>query len=309
MQQNRYRAHLPVQSNDLRVHAMTTSTHNQSGTLYIVPTPIGNLEDITLRAIRILKEVDLIAAEDTRHTQKLLNHLGIQTPLISYYREKEAQRGVEIIAILKTGQDVALVSDAGTPAISDPGSILIESAHKNNIEIVPLPGPSALTTALSAAGFRYTDFLFLGFLPSKKYQRRKSLSALTNCEYPIVLYESPHRISALLEDAFDIFGRRQAFWARELTKKFEELQRADLETLLEKSQSGKNRGEFVLIICPGPKEEIEAETIEELIVWYRDKAELSLKDLSRRIATDLGVSRSQVYRKALELWHNPDKRE
>ncbi len=288
---------------------MTTSPHNLSGTLYIVPTPIGNLEDITLRAIRILKEVDLIAAEDTRHTQKLLNHLAIQTPLISYYREKEAQRGVEIIAILKTGQDVALVSDAGTPAISDPGSILIESAHKNNIKIVPLPGPSALTTALCATGFSYTEFLFLGFLPSKKHQRRKSLSALTNCEYPIVLYESPHRISALLGDAFDIFGKRQAFWARELTKKFEELQRADLKSLLEKTQSGKNRGEFVLIICPGPKEEVKAETIEELIVWYRDKAELSLKDLSRRIATDLGVSRSQVYQKALELRHNPDKRE
>jgi len=281
---------------------MKTSTHCPHGTLYIVPTPIGNLEDITLRAVRILKEVDLIAAEDTRHTYKLLNHLDIQTPLISYYREKEAQRGAEIIAILKTGQNVALVSDAGTPAISDPGSVLVKSAHENNIKIVPLPGPSALITALSAAGFGYTDFLFLGFLPSKKNQRRKTLSTLTNCEHPVVLYESPHRISALLEDAFDILGERQAFWARELTKKFEELQRADLRTLLEKASSGKNRGEFVLVICPGPKEEIKAETIEELIEWYRDNADLSLKDVSKRIATDLGVSRSQVYQKALDLW-------
>ncbi len=282
---------------------MISTTHDPQGTLYIVPTPIGNLEDITLRAIRVLREADLIAAEDTRHTKKLLNHLGIRTPLISYYREKEAQRGAEIINILKTGKSVALASDAGTPAISDPGSVLIGLAHDNGINIVPLPGPSALTTALSATGFDYTGFLFLGFLPSKKGQRRKLLNSLASCEYPVVLYESPHRISALLEDALEIFGRRQAFWARELTKKFEELQRGDLQELYKKSTSGKNRGEFVLIICPGEKEEVEGNTIEELIVWYRDNAELSLKDVSKRIGSDLGVSRSQVYQKALELWH------
>jgi len=129
---------------------MIATTYDLQGTLYIVPTPIGNLEDITLRAIRVLREADLIAAEDTRHTRKLLNHLGIRTPLISYYREKEAQRGAEIINILKTGKSVALASDAGTPAISDPGSVLIGLAHDNGINIVPLPGPSALTTALSA---------------------------------------------------------------------------------------------------------------------------------------------------------------
>ena len=282
---------------------MITTTHDSPGTLYIVPTPIGNLEDITLRAIRILREADLIAAEDTRHTKKLLNHLDIRTPLISYYREKEVQRGAEIINILKTGKSVALVSDAGTPAISDPGSVLVRMAQENGIKVVPLPGPSALTTALSATGFDYTGFLFLGFLPSKKGQRRKLLNSLTSCEYPVVIYESPHRISALLEDALEIFGRRQAFWARELTKKFEELQRADLQTLYEKSISVKNRGEFVLIICPGEKEEVEGSTIEELILWYRDNAELSLKDVSKRIGSDLGVSRSQVYQKALELWH------
>jgi 16S rRNA (cytidine1402-2'-O)-methyltransferase len=281
---------------------MKTSEHCPYGILYIVPTPIGNLEDITFRAIRILKEVKLIAAEDTRHTLKLLNHFDIQTPLISYYKEKEAQRAAEIITKLKTGLNVALVSDAGTPAISDPGSVLVGAAHENNIKIVPLPGPSALTTALSAAGFCYTEFLFLGFLPSKKNQRRKSLKAFANSEYPVVLYESPHRISALLDDAFDILGNRQAFWARELTKKFEELQRTDLQTLLVKARSGKNRGESVLVICPGPKEEIKAETVEELIAWYRDNADLSLKDVSKRIATDLGISRSQVYQKALALW-------
>ncbi len=286
---------------------MKTATHCPNGTLYIVPTPIGNLEDITLRAIRILNEVDLIAAEDTRHTHKLLNHLNIQTPMVSYYREKEVQRSAEIIDILKTGQNVALVCDAGTPAISDPGSVVVKSAHQNDIKVIPLPGPSALITALSAAGLGNAEFLFLGFLPSKKNQRRKSLNALIHSEYPVVLYESPHRISALLEDAFDILGERQALWARELTKKFEELQRADLQTLLEKSRSGKNKGEFVLVIWPGKKEKVTAESIEELIEWYRDNAELSLKDVSKRIATDLGISRSQVYQKALQLWHNPDK--
>ena len=286
---------------------MKTATHCPNGTLYIVPTPIGNLEDITLRAIRILNEVDLIAAEDTRHTHKLLNHLNIQTPMVSYFREKEVQRSAEIIDILKTGQNVALVCDAGTPAISDPGSVVVKSAHQNDIKVIPLPGPSALITALSAAGLGNAEFLFLGFLPSKKNQRRKSLNALIHSEYPVVLYESPHRISALLEDAFDILGERQALWARELTKKFEELQRADLQTLLEKSRSGKNKGEFVLVIWPGKKEKVTAESIEELIEWYRDNAELSLKDVSKRIATDLGISRSQVYQKALQLWHNPDK--
>ncbi len=286
---------------------MKTATHCPNGTLYIVPTPIGNLEDITLRAIRILNEVDLIAAEDTRHTHKLLNHLNIQTPMVSYYREKEVQRSAEIIDILKTGQNVALVCDAGTPAISDPGSVVVKSAHQNDIKVIPLPGPSALITALSAAGLGNAEFLFLGFLPSKKNQRRKSLNALIHSEYPVVLYESPHRISALLEDAFDILGERQALWARELTKKFEELQRADLQTLLEKSRSGKNKGEFVLVIWPGKKEKVTAESIEGLIEWYRDNAELSLKDVSKRIATDLGISRSQVYQKALQLWHNPDK--
>jgi len=281
---------------------MTNTANNPQGTLYIVPTPIGNLEDITLRAIRILREVDLIAAEDTRHSKKLLNHLDIHTPLISYYREKEAQRGAEIIEILQTGKNVALISDAGTPAISDPGSILLRLAHENGIKVIPLPGPSALTTALSASGFDYTGFLFLGFAPAKKGQRRKFLNSIANCEFPVILYESPRRVAGLLEDALNIFGNRPAFWARELTKSFEELQRADLQTLYDKACSGKNRGEFVLIICPGKKEEVQGETIEELIIWYRHNADLSLKDVSKRIASDLGVSRSQVYQKALILW-------
>jgi len=282
---------------------MTATTHFPPGILYIVPTPIGNLEDITLRAIRILKEADLIAAEDTRHSKKLLTHLGIHTPLISYYREKEMQRGAQIIDLLKTGKNIALISDAGTPAVSDPGSILVGFAHDNNIKVVPLPGASALTTAFSATGLNYATFLFLGFLPPKQGLRRKQLSSLAQCRYPLVIYESPRRIKGLLQEALNIFGNRQAFWARELTKTFEELKRADLQILFDKACSEKNRGEFVLIICPGKQMEVRGETVEELITWYRDNSELSLKDVSKRISSDLGISRSQIYQNALELWH------
>jgi 16S rRNA (cytidine1402-2'-O)-methyltransferase len=273
-----------------------------TGTLYIVATPIGNLEDITLRAIRILKEVDLIAAEDTRHTKKLLNHFSIDTPLISYYREKEFERSEELISRLHAGTNIALVSDAGTPGISDPGAVIVNIAHKECIPVVPLAGPSALTTALSASGIQTSEFLFLGFAPSKKSQRRKLLSSLVNCETPVVFYESPHRIESLLSDSYEILGNREAFWARELTKKYEDLKKSTLEELRDSSFPHKNRGDSVVIICPGEKEEITGQTVEELLIWYRDNSELSLKDVSRKLANDLGLSRSQIYQEALKIW-------
>jgi len=285
---------------------MPSAGQQKSGTLYIVPTPIGNLEDITLRSLRILKEVDLIAAEDTRHTKRLLNHFGIHTPLISYYREKEVERSEEILHRLQEGQNIALVSDAGTPCISDPGAILVKLIHENGLTVVPLPGASALTTALSASGITATSFLFVGFLPSKKGQRRKLLASLAASEHPIVLYESPHRIESLLSDALETLGERQSFWARELTKTFEDLQHGTLSELLAKSREGRNRGEFVVIIWPGVQEEVQGETVEELLLWYRDNSELSLKDVSRRLATDLGLSRSQIYQQALALWKEAD---
>ncbi len=278
----------------------------QTGTLYIVPTPIGNLEDITLRCLRILKEVDLIAAEDTRHTKRLLNHFAIDTPLISYYREKEIERSEEILRRLQEGQNIALVSDAGTPGISDPGAVVVQLLHQNGLTVVPLPGPSALTTALSGSGMSSAGFLFLGFLPSKKGQRRKLLTSLVASEYPIVLYESPHRIDALLQDALTLFGERQCYWARELTKNFEDLQHGNLSSLLAKSREGKNRGEFVVIIWPGIQEQVQGQTVEELLLWYRDNSELSLKDVSRRLADDLGLSRSQIYQQALGLWQEKE---
>jgi 16S rRNA (cytidine1402-2'-O)-methyltransferase len=280
-----------------------TETRTAHGTLYIVATPIGNLEDITLRALRILKEVDLIAAEDTRHTRNLLNHFGITTPLISYYREKEAERSEEILLRLQEGKNVALVSDAGTPAISDPGAVVVRQAHDLGLRVVPLPGASALTAALSASGITSAGFLFLGFLPAKAGQRRKAFAALAASEYPVVLYESPHRIDDFLADALEILGERQAFWARELTKSFEDLQSGTLSDLLAKSNEGRNRGEFVVVICPGRKKEVQGQTLEELILWYRDNSELSLKDVSRQLASDLGISRSQIYQQALALWN------
>ena len=288
---------------NLRIQVtMNTTERPGTGTLYIVATPIGNLEDITFRAVRILKEVDLIAAEDTRHTKKLLIHFDIQTKLISYYREKEKERAGELIARLQAGMHIALVSDAGTPGISDPGAILVALAREADITITPIPGPSALTTAVSAAGLDCGSFLFLGFSPSRSGQRRKFLSAFAGSEYPVVLYESPHRIQALLADALEMLGDRQAFWARELTKIHEDLRKGRLSELLADSNARISRGESVLIISPDSPEQVTTDTVEGLLVWYRDHSGLSLKDACRHLASDLGLSRSQVYQKALGIW-------
>lgn len=283
---------------------MLKSENTRPGTLYIVATPIGNLEDITLRALRTLKEVDLIAAEDTRHSQKLLNHFGIHTRLISYYREKETERAHELVLRLQAGESVALISDAGTPGISDPGAILVRLAREAAITVVPIPGPSALTTALSSAGLAEGTFLFLGFLPSQKGQRQKLLLSLADSEHPLVLYESPNRMAALFADALDVLGERQAFWARELTKSYEELQGGPLSELLALAGSRKNKGESVVIICPGAKNQAEGDNLEELLLWYRDHSGLSLKDACRKLASDLGLSRSQIYQQALALWQD-----
>ncbi len=274
----------------------------QPGTLYITATPIGNLEDITLRALRILKEVDVIAAEDTRHTRKLLTHFEISTPLISYYREKEQARSVQLVERILAGESIALVSDAGTPGISDPGAVLVRLAHKEGITVVPLPGPSALATALSVSGITDSSFLFLGFAPSKKSQRKTLLTSLTDHPHPIVFYESPRRIQGLLSDILQIMGDRTGFWARELTKAHEDLQAGKISDLLELASGPKNRGEFVLIVHPGKIIRAEGENVEELLVWYRENTTLTVKDVSRKIASDLGLSRSAVYQNALVIY-------
>jgi 16S rRNA (cytidine1402-2'-O)-methyltransferase len=281
---------------------MDTKQQQEPGTLYITATPIGNLEDITLRALRILKEVDVIAAEDTRHTRKLLTHFEITTPLISYYREREQERSVQLVNRIIAGESVALVSDAGTPGISDPGAVLVTLAHKRGLNIVPVPGPSALATALSVSGVTDSSFLFLGFAPSKKSQRKTLLTSLSDHPHPIVFYESPRRIQSLLTDILQIMGDRNGFWARELTKTHEDLQVGTIRELLDVASSRNNRGEFVLIVHPGKLIKAEGNNVEELLTWYRDNTSLTLKDVSRKIASDLGLSRSAVYQNALIIY-------
>lgn len=273
--------------------------NQEYGLLYIVATPIGNLEDITLRAIRILKEVDLIAAEDTRHSQKLLNHLSIKTRLISYYRERETQRSVELVQMMKEGKNIALISDAGTPAISDPGAILVQHALHEEIQIIPIPGVSALTAAASCAGNLSGNFLFLGFPPAKSGQRKKLLEKIKQADHPVVFYESPRRVQSFLEDCMEVLGDRELLWARELTKTFEDIHKSSVKTVLENIDDATLKGEFVLMIWPGEIEQIGDRDIAEKILWYQQNSDLKVKEISKAIAKEYNISRSHVYELAL----------
>ena len=224
-------------------------SHVQMGTLYIVSTPIGNLEDITFRAVRILSEVELIAAEDTRYTKRLLNHYQITTPLTSFYRDNESAKSSRLVEHLRGGQSLALVSDAGTPTISDPGYRLVVSALAVDAPIVPIPGVSACIVAASVAGLPLHNFVFEGFLSPKAGRRRRRLTELVNEQRTLIFYESPHRIVKFLRDAFEILGDRRICVARELTKKFEEIFRGDLQKAIDKfDQTKKPKGEFTLVI-------------------------------------------------------------
>ena len=217
-------------------------------TLYLVATPIGNLEDITLRAVRTLRECDLVAAEDTRHTGQLLKHLGISKPLLSYFQFNEARRSEEILDRLRRGEKVALVSDAGTPGISDPGERVVKAALAAGFRVESVPGPCALVAALTASGLSTNEFHFIGFLPHKPGQRRKALERLQQVPGTAVIYESPYRISKLLGELQEIFPGRQVVLARELTKKFEEFLRGRPSELLEVLQKRSIKGEFVVLI-------------------------------------------------------------
>jgi len=222
-----------------------------SGTLYVVATPIGNLEDLTLRALRVLREVDLIACEDTRRTRALLSHFDIHAPTVSYYEHNKLARGPQILRALVEGKSVALVTDAGTPGISDPGFLLVREARGAGVPVVPVPGPSAVAAALSAAGIPADRFVFDGFLPVKPGRRLNRLRALREIETTIVLYESPHRILQTLKAIGEVFGQREIVIARELTKQFEEIVRAMPSTHLERLTATPPRGEFVLILPAG----------------------------------------------------------
>ena len=218
------------------------------GTLYVVATPIGNLEDITLRALRVLKEVGLVACEDTRRTRTLLTHFGIHVPVTSYFEHNKLAKGPAILKTLREGKSVALVTDAGTPGISDPGFLLVREAREAGIPVVPVPGPSAVVAALSAAGIPADTFVFDGFLPVKPGKRIHRLEALRDLDMTIVCYESPHRILAALEAIGHVFGQVEIVVARELTKQFEEIVRGTPAALRERFAAGTVRGEFTLVI-------------------------------------------------------------
>ncbi|MCI5219027.1 MAG: 16S rRNA (cytidine(1402)-2'-O)-methyltransferase [Candidatus Electrothrix sp. LOE2] len=282
---------------------MKTEQHVQDkGSLYIVATPIGNLADISQRMQDVLASVHLLACEDTRHTGRLLAHLGIKADLVSYHKENEQQKTAYLPGKLGDGLDVALVSDAGTPGISDPGAVLVRGARQQGISVIPVPGPSALATALSVSGMQGSGFYFGGFPAPKTGERTKQFQALKAFNCPLVFYEAPHRIQATLKDCLRVFGDREAQLFRELTKLHEEHLSGPLSALLERT-GGRVRGELVLIINgqPASREE-RPENLNELIIWYRDKGKTSLKDAVRLISRDLDIPRSQVYRRALSVW-------
>lgn len=218
------------------------------GTLYIVSAPIGNLEDITLRALRILKEVELIAAEDTRHTRKLLSYYDIHTPMISYFERNEARRGKLLLKKLENGSKVALVSNAGTPAISDPGYHIINMCIEAEIDIIPIPGPSAFLAAATVSGFPLHSFIFEGFLPAKKSRRVKKLNMLRDEARTLIFYESPHRLLRFLTDLLEVFGDRELVIARELTKMYEEIYRGPVNLAIQKFTDVEPRGEFTIVV-------------------------------------------------------------
>ena len=275
------------------------------GTLYLVSTPIGNLEDITHRAVRVLGEVDLIACEDTRHTKKLLNHYDIKTKTISYHEHNERERARELVDLLKRGSDVAVVSDAGTPAISDPGFRLARVAIDNGLQVVPVPGASALIAALVASGLPTDEFLFGGFLPARSGARRARLNDLGGIPATLIFYEAPHRIAATLKDAQEILGEREAVVARELTKMHEEIVRGRLSELAARFSSAENaRGEMVLIIDRAVIQS-EAETdkpvasIAELVAKLENEG-LDHRAALKKAARELGLSRDEAYRRLVQ---------
>lgn len=270
-----------------------------SGILYLVATPIGNLEDITFRAIRILKEVDLIAAEDTRQTLKLLNHYEISKPLISYHRHNEEVKVEGLIQKLKEGKNIALVSDAGTPVISDPGEVIVKEAIKEQIKIIPIPGACALINALITSGLDTKEFSFYGFLSLNKKLRKEELEKIRRENKTSILYEAPHKLKTTLKDLEDLLEDRQIVIARELTKIHEEFLRGTISQILESYPEP--RGEHIILI-EGNKLQQETEeekaikemTIEELYQYY-EKQNFTKNEIIKKIAKDKGVSKNEIY--------------
>jgi 16S rRNA (cytidine1402-2'-O)-methyltransferase len=278
------------------------------GCLYVVATPIGNLEDISLRALRILKEADVIACEDTRQTQKLLSHFDISKRLVSYHEHNEITRAAELVIELEQGAKVALVSDAGTPAISDPGYRLVSLCLRHDIDVVPLPGASAFVAALAASGMPVSEFVFVGFLPARPTARRKALRDLANEPRTVALYEAPHRLLDTLEDALEILGNRPAVIAREITKAFEEFQRGHIEDLLAAAQKKAPRGEITLLIGPpdGYAAHVETDAPAETKIPLARRVDeimtarsVDRKAALKQAARERGITRREAYKQLL----------
>ena len=273
----------------------------ERGILYICPTPIGNLEDITLRTLRILEEVDLIAAEDTRHTVKLLNHFDIKKPLTSYHEHNINEKGLELIEKLNMGQSIALVSDAGMPGISDPGQELIRDAIDEGIDVIALPGATASITALVISGLSTNKFIFEGFLSTKKKDRIKELESIRNYDKTTIVYEAPHRLLNLLEDMAEVLGDRRISISRELTKKYEETFRGTAAEALENFKISGVRGEFVLIVEGNLSEnvdEIKEWDIIQLLKQYIDEG-LTKKEAVKKVSEEYNIPKNLVYKTSI----------
>lgn len=279
-----------------------------NGKLYLVPTPIGNLKDITLRALETLREVDVVAAEDTRQTLKLLNHFQIKKSLISYHKFNEQNKSDSIINLLMDGKSVAIVSDAGTPGISDPGSVIVERCIKENIHFEVLPGATAITTALVYSGLDTTKFLFRGFLPRENKERKNIVKDLLLSQETLIFYEAPHRLIDTLSFLLETFGNRKIAVCRELTKIYEEIYRGNLNDSLEHFLKNRPRGEFVLVLEGKNIQEIKEEqrdtwinlSIEEHILKFINNG-ISKKEAIKLVAKEREIPKSEVYKFSTEI--------
>src|ERR1700674_3252332 len=285
--------------------------NSQTGCLYLVATPIGNLEDITLRAIRILKEADLIACEDTRQTQKLLRHYGIHKEMISYHAHNELTRAPELIIELEQGAKAALVSDAGMPVVSDPGHRLVTLCLRHHIPVVPIPGPSALLASLSASGLPNEEFLFVGFLPARSGERRRALERLRIEDRTIILYEAPHRVAECIADAREILGDRPACLAREVTKLHEEFLRGKLSEIAASLEERPARGEITLLIGAADAAEARhhadsAQSLAARVEELMHQAKLDRKEALKLAAKERGMTRRAAYNEMLGDRPNPE---
>lgn len=283
---------------------------NTAGTLYLVSTPIGNMEDITLRALRVLEEAALVACEDTRHTAKLFDRHGINTPRTSFHEHNEQDKCELLLQRLLAGEDLALVSDAGTPAISDPGYRLVHKAAEAGVQVVPIPGPSAALAALTVSGITTAGFTFLGFLPPKHGARRKALEEAASLPVALILYEAPHRLEAMLEDMVDVLGpARRIAVARELTKMHEQVLRGTTEELLEHFRVTRPRGEITIVVAPMEKVsqkdggtlpgDLDDEALGSFVNWLAEERDLKRKAAAELAAKLLGVPKGRAYNASL----------